>query len=258
MSYLLINGIDPLTAELEEDEDGVVADGRGVTGRAFHDRQERKRKFMLGLIPQRFEFGDAWRRLLEGRGHRFSFDVDLYSAKGLGAGVADNATVGLTQGGVTAKFGDGFVDTGASELIYNFTGYDAWTVSVWFWTGSAWQLRQQTSDLVKLQDGIAGAYAWDYGLVEATGPFGGGFKSLTLPSGSQFDDLVVLPFVMPPSLLTQWPTTRAFSSLPHLELSGDATNGEIYEVVIEGGVQTDHETDAVPPHLVITCDLREV
>lgn len=257
MTYLTINGMEPRAADISEDEDGVMEDGRGVTGRAFHDRQELKRRFSLALVPQLFSHGDAWKRLLEGRGHSFSFDSSLYSGKGLGPLAGHDAIITPNAGGVTSKYGTSYVDTQTADLEYSVIGYQSWSVSVWAWNGTAWELRQQTSDGVQLLGGVEGSYAWDYspsGLGTTSSP-----HVFTLPLGSKFDELVILPFALPSDLLVQWSSyALPWPTLPHLYLAGDATGGEIYEVVIAGGVKVEHETDAVPHHLVISCDVRQV
>ncbi len=257
MAYLTINGMEPRAADIMEDEDGVIEDGRGVTGRAFHDRQALKRRFSLALVPQLFAHADAWRRLLEGRGHTFSFDSTLFSAKGLGPLTGNEAIITTNADGVVSKYGTSYCDTQAAALEYSLIGYQSWTFSVWAWNGTAWELRQQTSDGVQLLGGVEGSYAWDYapsGLGTTSSP-----HIFTLPPGGKFDGLVILPFALPSDLLVQWSSyTLPWPALPHLYLSGDATNGEVYEVVIEGGVKVEHETDAVPPHMIVSCDVREV
>lgn len=255
MAYLEINGMTCRAAGLSEKEDGLRTFQRGVTGKAYKDVLEHKRAFDLALAVDTLEQADAWKRLLEGRGHTFAFQYSLYSAKGLPPKTGHTATFETSS--PAPKYGDACVSTGLADLEYELVGYDAWTVSVWVWNGSSWELRQQTSDGTKLLDGVTGAYGW------SLAPSGAGTlankRTFTLDAGGYFDDLVILPFVMPTSLLQQWAAhTRAFSQLPYLELSGTATGGEIFEVGLdESGMSGEHVGLDATAHIRLSCGLRQ-
>jgi len=242
-------------ADLSSDEDWLTCIGRGVTGRAYKDVREHKRAFELTLAVLDPVKADAWARLLEGRGNHFSFDGLLSSDKGLLP--SDDGGAGLISVGTPdPKYGTQYVATGDDPLEYSLFGYDTWTVSVWHHDGAAWVLRQQTSDLVKMENGVQGSYAWSY-TPTGSGSIGDP-RVFSLQANSSFDDLVILPYALPQEYLAQIAThNRAFPALPRIEIETDAFLGQVFTVISEG-VKAQVEKDSTPPTVYISTTLREV
>lgn len=247
MALYTLNGYELPLASVRQRGDGLKTIERTVTGQLFTDVIARKLSWDVEFVAKANADLVFWRQLLSGLGHKFSFDLNTFSSKGLVSNTPANGSIGGTS--PSPKFGLGRLGV-SPAMTYTFSGYFAWTVSVWVWTGSVWQLRQQTSAGDKWQAGVKGSYAWDYAL-------SGGV--LTLPTSTFYDDLVVLPYVLPDARIEAWPTGFAWPALPWLRLSGDALGGEVYTVALADD-EPDLEQIAMGgvPHARLSCLLREV
>lgn len=219
MPALVINGItvpvgaDSLSRSVEE----VGERTRAFDGTAVLNRRWQKRVLELA-IPVASQVDQlAWMALLRGEGHSWSFDANVYSAKGLPLSGA-TATVGNTS--PTAKYGGGRLSTGASSVGAACKLGPAWTVMAWWWNGSAWVHHVVNSLGQKWANGVrADGTSTTWLSVSASG-------DLTLAASTFLDDLVALPVVLPttsPPLL--YATARAFPPLPRLEAYGDLFPG---------------------------------
>lgn len=219
MPALVINGItvsvgaDSLSRSVEE----VGERTRAFSGAAVLNRRWAKRviECELPLASQVDQL--AWMSLLRGEGHSWSFDSNVYSAKGLPLSGA-TAVVGTTA--PVPKYGAGRLYTGASSVGAATQLGPAWTVMAWWWSGSAWVHHVVNSLGQKWANGVrADGTSTTWLSVSATG-------DLTLAATTYLDDLVTLPVVFP----TTWPpllyaTARAFPALPRLEAYGDLFPG---------------------------------
>lgn len=229
MPYLTLNGYSVGAAELTERTDNLKTEARAINGRMYSDIRYKKRQWQVRCaIRDRYYYTEFLIRLIEGDGQVFPFDLSLNSSKGFIPNTPANGSIGSSS--PAPKFGTGRLGT-SGAFTYTFGGFTEWTVSVWVWTGSAWQLRQQTSEGDKWQDGIKGSYGWTYAL-------SGGV--LTLPTSGFYDDLVVLPYVPPDDVIEGWPTDRAWSQLPALNLNGDALDNRDVSVKLLGQVETEY------------------
>lgn len=219
MPALVINGITvPVGAEsLTRSVEEVGERTRAFDGTAILNRRWQKRVLELEIPVASQADQLAWMSLLRGEGHVWSFNSNVYSAKGLPLSGA-TAVIGSTA--PMPKYGAGRLATGASTVGAATKLGPAWTVAAWNWSGSVWNHYVVNSLGQKWFNGSrndAASSAWLS--VSASG-------DLTFSAGIYLDDLVALPAVMP----TTWPpllhaTGRAFPSLPRLEGYGDVFPG---------------------------------
>lgn len=226
MAYLTINGFEVRVASLSASSDDTETVERGASGRMIVDRRAERQSWDIELALDEPAQYKALLNMVRGNGHTFSFELSVASSKGL-LQTSGTATFGAAS--PAAKFGL-FRALTTSDLVYTFSGYFEWTVSLWVWTGSAWQLRAQNSNGDKWQNGVKGTYSWAYPLTVG---------ALTLPDATYYDDLVVLPYTLPDVMMAAWPTTRAWPLTPYVTLGGDALGGAIYTAVKSGQITED-------------------
>ena len=219
MPALVINGVavsvgaESLTRSVEE----IGERTRAFDGTAVLNRRWQKRVLELELPVASQVDQLAWMSILRGEGHVWSFDSNVYSAKGLPLSGA-TAAVGATS--PTPKYGAGRLSTGASSVGAATQLGPVWTVAAWWWNGSAWVHHVVTSSGQKWANGVrADGTSTTWLSVSASG-------DLTLAASTFLDDLVALPVVLP----TTWPplwyaTGRAFPPLPRVEGYGDVFPG---------------------------------
>ena len=246
MAYFTLNGFAIGLATLSATSDDVETVERGTSGAMIVDRRANKQAWDVEMsLRDRDEYLPVI-NIVQGLGHRFSFDNTLNSSKGL-TPTSGTATFGAAS--PSPKFGL-FRALTTSDLVYTFNGYFQWTVSLWFWTGAAWQLRAQNSNGDKWQNGVKGTYAWSYDIPVA---------SLTLPDGEYYDDLVVLPYTLPDALMEAWPTTAPWSATPYVTVSGDAVGNLVYTAVKSGQIGEDFAQGAAGSVIAtVNFTLREV
>lgn len=218
MPALVINGI-PVSVGAESLSRSVEEVGertRAFDGTAVLNRRWTKRvlEFELPVASQVDHL--AWMALLRGEGQVWSFDSNLYSAKGLPT-INALASVGNTS--PASKFGGGrLAGGGASTGLATKLG-PAWTVTLWMWSGSVWNHYVVNSLAQKWLNGVRNdATATGFLSVSASG-------DVTLTTNF-YDDVLAFPAVMP----TTWApllyaTGRAFPPLPRLEAYGDVFPG---------------------------------
>lgn len=252
MGYLEINGFTFAASEVETSEDGAISQGRHTNGKLYTDALYRKRAIDVAVVLKPFQTFDSWRRLLEGRGHVWSFDETSYSSKGLNLKTTAGATIGTSS--PSPKFGNGRLQTSTDPITVELFDFNVWTFAFWFWTGSAWQHRAVNSNGQKWQDGVLGSYAWSY-----TPTVSFSKRTWTLPASSFIDDLVVLPYIMPDAMHQEWSTTQAFSPLPHLTAKGDFSDNEEYTCELDiSGVSESHIKKGSGVYAALAFKLREV
>lgn len=227
MAFLTLNDVEvPVldgTASIETNEIGERV--RVFDGQLFVSRQTTKERFDFEATPQLAATALAYRGLVLGLGHRWSFDSVFYSSKGLGP----NAGFGATLDAGSAKYGaKGLTVSAASTIVYatGFTG--DWTSIIWFKNAGVWEHWIFLSDGTKYKNGVldVGATAWH--------SMSAG--SLTLTTGI-YDDLAILPYKIPTTWITSLytrATTKAFTELPALEAGGDVIRGGAATVSVAG------------------------
>ncbi len=219
----------------------VIGDqARAFDGSWLETRTSEKRvwEIQTPVLPQ--VEGEAFKRLLEGQGHNWTFDVDRFSTgKGLGPSVGPAAGA-ITAGG---KFGGFFMRLSAAEQITWPTGFgnpttNDYTILLFEDADAAqdrWAIKNVQGVVTKFLNGVSSAAATPFVSVDTSG-------DITIGDGAgafDIDDLVFVPFAMPDVWLTTGggldAPTRAFPNLPALEADGDFVNNQVVEVQSRSG-----------------------
>lgn len=224
MAFLTLNGVTVRVAVESVSMAYVDIGGeqaRSPSGELVGGPSTTKREWrMTTAAPVPVSELDAWVGLIEGKGHTWTFDADLYSARGRGpvAGYVDAARYTTDK-----KYG------AASILVTNTTGTISWPLglgSSWtlaYWVndqgGSGWKHRIVRSDASEWTNGAVG---------------GGGFGEATVTSGALvlagtdgtdwlLDDVVALPYAVPDSWvagLYAQHSASAWGALPRVVAAG--------------------------------------
>jgi hypothetical protein len=220
MPFLTVNG---LAASVAEDSMKETPRDIGSTETAFDgtlrkSRQSTKTDLEYETPPMSSADALAWRGLLTGKGEVWSFDSSLYGSKGLGPSASTAATVSAAQ----SKFG------GSSLRLVGTTGTITYPVSipvaftVMYWNkinAAAWKHSIFASDGSSFENGIQGVFTHPLLTVSVASTV---VLAETNAWTSYVDDLVVFPFVIPPSWAAVFGVAAtAFPSLPKLTLGGD-------------------------------------
>ncbi len=217
MPFLAINGISFSVANGNASADEVVIgeSGRAFDGTLIATTRAFKREWKLKTALLTWAAAEALKDLLRGKGHRWSFDSDLYSDKGL---AATGAGVSVGTSAPAPKYGAGRATvTNGSTASFAASLGSSWTVCVWKWNGASWDHWIKTS----------GGSQWKNGATDATATAWLAVSSGTLTltgdgADRYYDDVVALPYVVP----SDWPAQIyaagvAFSALPKLNATGD-------------------------------------
>lgn len=224
MPFLSLNGLTVrlLVSNFDKGEPAIVGDrNRAINGALRETVVATKRSWRGTMAHASPADAEAWRRFLLREGwDSVSFDGTLYSGKGL----APNAGHGATLSTASPKFGTHNVATNANALTYSFALGSVWSVSLWRWSGTAWEHFVVRSDGAKWLAGTRNDAAGTTFLSVSGG-------SVTLAASNSFDDLAAFPFLLPAT----WPAeiaaaTTAFTC-PTLIAAGDAIEGAPRTVV---------------------------
>jgi hypothetical protein len=244
-SFLTINGIDvPILVEGSEATPQLIMDSARAEDQSLIENVEAEKLYLKHkLVPQTRANGFAYRQLIHGAGHYWSFDdtaggggtAGLYSSKGLGP-TGSIAGVSLAGAAPAPWLGAGRVAiTTGNSLVYTLgPGLVAITVMVALNVNSAgWNhIIKDDGGTVFTNGALAGAAA-TVGINLATG-----VVTLSTAGGVtyQYDELIILPYRLP----STWPAqiyaqqnpaagNTQWSSLRQLKVQG--------EVLPEGGTK---------------------
>lgn len=183
-----------------------------------------KREWRMTTTPLPVSEVDAWVGLIEGKGHTFPFDVDLYSTRGRGnssgTGVLDT---------VTKKYGAASLEVANLTSITWALGLGTtWTVVAWTndQGGGGWKHRVLRSDAVEWVNGAL--LALNVGEISVSS----GSLVFEGVDGTDwlFDDTVALPYEVPAS----WPaamyahhSASAWSALPRVTAGGSFATASV-------------------------------
>jgi hypothetical protein len=217
--FLTINSVPVLvsvdSASLEYARVGGEQE-RGPSGDLVGGETVRKREWRMTTTPVPGSEVDAWTNLIEGSGHCWPFDVDLYSTRGRGPSSGTAALV------ATGKYGGSSLEVLNTDVMSWPLGLgSAWTVLAWInnQSGSGWKHRIFRSGgaewvngaLLPLNEGEVAVSSGALGLIGAHG------------SDWLFDDVVAYPFAVPdawvPALYAQH-SASAWSALPRVLAGG--------------------------------------
>jgi hypothetical protein len=238
-----------IVVEPKGDRRNIGDQAQAVDGTMRLTQQAKKRDLHFTSIPLTQADAFAWESLLTGEGHVWSFDVNLYSSKGLGPSSLTDAVIDVGSG---SKFGTGalFISlttgtiTFTGALLNTFGARPGYTVMVWRYddgTDATFHHYVVRSDGAKWKDGVrndATATSW----LTVSG------ANVTLVAGGAVDpviysDLVCLPF----DVLDDWPTvfgvsTSAYCPTPYLDLVGkmvpEQTTRRVLGAVAESVMQS--------------------
>jgi hypothetical protein len=218
MSFLTINGL-TVSIQGEPVINPDIKENRRTTynGDTRIIRKYNKDSWELETTMMTADKADNLRGLMDGEGHYFSFDSDLYSFKGLSPESGYSVTL-LGSGG---KYSGGLqVDT---DIDYDFSYSNEYTVVFWRATasGNTFNHYAFNSDNTKYYNGSENAgVSITFANMDSDG-------LLTLDNDSDgnadvFDDLIVVPFIMTENMISAiYNLGEAYSNLPRLKINGD-------------------------------------
>jgi hypothetical protein len=230
MPFATLNGITLPARSCSMQLVRVGERSRAFSGRSRKSARALKREWSIETPPLEPTEARAWRGLLEGEGHVWSFDdatTGLYSAKGQGPSFQSGASL-VTP----AKYGTRALRLAASTgiIAWRIAGAASapWSASVWRLESGVWRHYFAQSTGQAWKDGArndalyAGIGDW------LSGNNGSGEAVLSNVSGAavDYDDFAWFPFLVP----LDWPAqvynaAAAFGGLPDLRMSGDVTGG---------------------------------
>lgn len=237
MSALKLSGIEvdavvAASEDIKQSTRDVGEQSEASDGTMHQTRSARKLDFAFQSVPLTLAAAAAWWAFFSGEGEVWSFDANLYGSKGSGPS-STTGTVAQSLG--SAKYGAGKLEfTGAASITWagaaknSFARADTWTISLWRNAGT-WTHYVVNSAGQKWVDGVRNDAATTTFLSVSSGDV-----TLSNSAGTvTFDDLVVVPYLMP----TDWPAqlaaaAAAFSPLPALALTGDFVTEQSSRLVL--------------------------
>jgi hypothetical protein len=237
MAFITLNGI-TLSVLVPSGDREELEIGEGLQ-RAFDGSTQRsvrayKRRWTLTTVIDTPVISRAFQKLLQGRGHRWSFNTDLYSDLGLGPSASSGAS--SVGGGL---FGNALqlAATTGSVTFAGFagpSGVGGCTVLVQRYESGSWVDYALTWDATGAltnvyRAGVAQALAVPAWMVFT---YSSGTLQLVNTAGAAqlFDELVVWPFEAPVGWLSQlftWRATNAWSFGLTLTMAGSIGSGQV-------------------------------
>lgn len=257
MVALAINGI---TASCRADSftSGLIPigeSGRAFSGRGWSNTRALKRALSWKSGPLPIDEARAWEKLLGLGGHTCGFEADAWTDQGVegvitsGARAIDRAKYGATS----------FKAPGTISWALGARFASEWSVFFWEYY-TAWRHYGLTS-----ASQAAGKYWYEGALNTGTpGAFSvaGGLVKISTVSAAWYDDLIVLPFVVPATWVPMMQAhTRALPAVPRVDVSGDLLGTEI--LTCRGSAQIVEELQAQiggswVKRAIVQFDLEEV
>lgn len=237
MAYLTLSGFEvPVTAG-SSDFETTFTGTRSMSFGGLQQPERRTQTQVLNIksVLQSKDDARALIGLVQGDGHQWSFDADLYSSKGLGPQAGYTVTMSAT-GGVT---GGGYVQvTSAQVLGYRKLQTSDFTMMVYKYVGAAWVQYVYTFDassgtVIQYKNGVAHSpVAGDsilnwFAYSAGTGDFVLSGKNIDGTNGnSRYDQLVIVPWLMTAAMVAAFhaqigTSNIPFSPLPVLYVAGD-------------------------------------
>ena len=215
MAGLALNGVE-LSVHLDGERASprlVGYRGRGAGGEYQYSVRTRKGMWRFRMVPVSMQEAEAARGLIQGLGDSWSFDASTTSARGLAP--TSSSGTSIVAGG---KYGSKLRLAATTGQLTLPIAPTSWTVLVHRYEGAAWVHYIIRSDGTKWKDGspYVGATAW---LVTS----GSTRLENTDVAACDYDDLVVLPFLVPSSWVASVyaeHTARAWTPQPKLRATG--------------------------------------
>ncbi len=214
---------------------------RAVDGTMLIHRRVTKKRWSFTTTLQDDFHARAFRSLVLGLGHYWSFDANLYSSKGL----IPTSTVAAVYSAGSAYLGAGKLVLTATTGVFTVTVKEIipsteWTVIAAYKSDGAWGYWVFTSSSPSLEwvDGAPGSgLPSDIGLTVT--PATGVVQFAEISGGDTWiDELVVLPYAVP----TDWPpqmyalaaASKQWSSLARINANGTGIDGNTRTVAVKG------------------------
>lgn len=231
MPFLSLNnyGVDIMDGSFTVTREVIGYRARSFSASLRENRRAEKRIFQATTSIVTPTMADALVSLIEGKGHRFSFDSDYYSSKGLGpasGGSYSRADSGGKDGGKLTAGSGSYIRYQVSVPVSGEC-----TVFVYKYVSSSW-------DRYALQD--AGAGQWKNGANHSASGSDSADNFLSLSGtttitvdvegktiagvngASDYDDLVILPYEPPDAMMDAFTSSSfIFPELPKIKLDGD-------------------------------------
>ena len=209
MAFLTLNGIElPALVNSGERDDMEIGEGlsRAFDGSVQRSTRGHKRVWSLQSLADVPGVSQAFVALLQGRGHRWSFDTDLYSDLGLGP-----ASASLTSIGSGGRWGNcmSFTSSSGSLSYAGLAGPSGFTLLAWHEDSGLWNDYELTWNGAGTLTNV-----YKNGAVQAT-TLPAFITSFTIATGTlvlasnasatsrAFDDMVAWPFEAPAAWLPQ-------------------------------------------------------
>ena len=260
MAFITLNGIALSVLANSGDRDDLEI-GEGLS-RAFDGSAQRsvrawKRQWTLSTIPDVPSVSQAFVALLQGRGHRWSFDTDLYSDQGLGPSASSATSIAAGGRWSNAML---FTTSGGSLSYAGLAGALGFTLLVWHedsgvWNDYAltWNAAGTLTNVYK--NGVAQAVALPAFITSFTIATGTLVLVANASSTSRaFDDMVAWPFEAPAAWLPQvyafrnagpWsfgPTFTMSGTLATATVQGKPGKSKLQMAVINGTLYDNAES----------------
>lgn len=272
--FLTLNGVRVPVATWQRDFEAVGDAGRAFSGAYRSSRRALKRVWSIETAPLSRADAEALAAILQGRGDAWTFDDDLYSAKGNplnGDGVVQSSVVKYGASALRLT-GDGSAELAAESQKFPLAPGTPYTAMAWLrndlsagqfslqvreydedggflasrstqFSGSSWTFHSNASDWVSGPNARQAAVRLS---ISGT------------PTGSAYaDDLIFIPADIPTSVRDAIEAAGAYTGPPRLLASGDLPGGDVLceaEVTGNEGVRFAQENVGQ----VLSFDLREV
>lgn len=231
---------------------------RAFSGALCGSVRTTKRSWSIMTPLQTAAITEGIRDVILGRGDVWHFNESTstdwqYSVNGKGAATGTAWGSSLVSG----KFGRGLRISATRTVTWTTNTGAGWTIMVWYYTGGAWHHYIVRSDAAKWVDGVRND--------GASTPFMANTSTTTTlgyagsGSNQDFDDLVVLPYVLHANFAEYYGVaTAAFSDLPRLNLGGDIlSDPTTVEVQLTESATMAQEQGATGLHSALSFTLEE-
>lgn len=198
---------------------------RAASSSMHKDVREEKRVWRLQTPLLTIAEANAIENLVKGKGWHFPFNDSMYGAQSNLGPVKGYTGCSIITSTPSPKYGTGCLKiTSSNSATWDAQLGTEYTVMAWTYTGAVWAhycLVNDGSGEDPYIDGSAGLTISNITISDGQVTLWGKGRDGS-PDDREWDDLVILPWAAPSSLIAAVAADdEAFSDLPHLKLSGD-------------------------------------
>tara|TARA_R100001086_G_scaffold134481_1_gene69958 strand:- start:126 stop:968 length:843 start_codon:yes stop_codon:yes gene_type:complete len=228
MSYLTLSGfaVDVSTSGSTYERSALGEESRSFGGQLVPERRSVSRQFVLETPLSDRDSNRALAGLVQGDGHKWNFDSDLYSSKGLGPQAGYTITMSAT-GGVIG----GYVQvTSGATLTYRKLQNADYSMMVWKYVGAAYiqyvlvfdasagTTTQYKAGNPHTPAGSDNILNW-FSYTTSTGDFTLNGKDIAgTNANSRYDELVIVPYAFTAAMVSAFHTEVQTAGIPFSEL----------------------------------------